>query len=89
MDSFGSPPRTFSWGNYFWFGTPELCNDLNQPFAISLSHSQPLLFNATSPFPMQFVLIYFNFTSPYYIDLKLAFEVLICNFIFKQIPKYK
>ncbi|KAM7343504.1 nose resistant to fluoxetine protein 6-like [Cochliomyia hominivorax] len=77
LDSFGSPPKTFSWGNYFWFGTPDLCDDLNQPFSISLSHSRPPIFNATSPFPLKFVVVYLNFTTPYYIDIKLPFE----NFI--------
>ncbi|TMW46892.1 hypothetical protein DOY81_008030 [Sarcophaga bullata] len=69
--------KTFTWGNYFWFGTPDLCDDLNQPFTISLSHSKPPIFNATSPFPMQFVIVYLNFTTPFYIDLKLPFENLI------------
>ena len=77
VDSFGSVPKTFTWGNYFWFGTPDLCDDLNQPFTISLSRSKPPIFNATSPFPMQFVIVYLNFTTPFYIDLKLPFEVSI------------
>ncbi|XP_065368852.1 nose resistant to fluoxetine protein 6-like [Calliphora vicina] len=77
LDSFGSAPKTFTWGNYFWFGTPDLCNDLNQPFTISLSHSRPPIFNATSPFPVQFIVVYLNFTTPYYIDIKLPYENLI------------
>ncbi|XP_046811025.1 uncharacterized protein LOC111688647 isoform X2 [Lucilia cuprina] len=77
LDSFGSAPKTFTWGNYFWFGTPDLCADLNDPFTISLSHSQPPIFNATSPFPVQFFVVYLNFTTPYYIDIKLPFENLI------------
>lgn len=75
LNNFGAPPNSFVWGNYFWFGTPDLCDDLNQPYGISLAHSQPMIFHATSPFPLHFIVVYMNFTSPYTIDLKLPFEV--------------
>ncbi|XP_073844590.1 nose resistant to fluoxetine protein 6-like isoform X2 [Musca autumnalis] len=46
LDYFGKPPKSFTWGNYFWFATPDLCDDLNQPYRISLAHSKPITFNS-------------------------------------------
>ncbi|KAL9922404.1 nose resistant to fluoxetine protein 6-like [Glossina fuscipes fuscipes] len=74
LDAFGSPPQQFLWGNYLWFGTPALCYDLNQPMDISLALSQPIVTNVTSPFPLEYTVVYLNFSTPFYIDVKLAYE---------------
>lgn len=79
LDSFGMPATQFIWGNYFWLGSMELCHDLNTPYNINLGIKQlPIaarLLNVTSPFPVQYMVIYYNFSTPYYIDLHLPFEV--------------
>uniref|UniRef100_A0A1A9WWG6 Nose resistant-to-fluoxetine protein N-terminal domain-containing protein n=1 Tax=Glossina brevipalpis TaxID=37001 RepID=A0A1A9WWG6_9MUSC len=74
LDAFGSAPQQFLWGNYLWFGTPDLCYDLNQPLEISLGLSQPIVTNVTSPFPLKYTVVYLNFSTPFYIDVKLAYE---------------
>ncbi|XP_075165922.1 nose resistant to fluoxetine protein 6-like [Haematobia irritans] len=77
IDNFGTAPKSFTWGNYFWLSTPDLCEDLNNAYVISMAHSKPLIFNASSPIRLQFIVVYMNFTTPYSIDLKLPFENLI------------
>ncbi|XP_061401258.1 uncharacterized protein LOC133337009 [Musca vetustissima] len=57
--------------------SPDLCEDLNRPYSISLAHSQPIIFSVSSPFELHFIVAYMNYTSPYTIDLKLPFESLI------------
>lgn len=79
LDSFGVPGAQFLWGNYFWLGSIELCDDLNAPYSISLGGPQLpnalQLLNVTSPFPVHYMVVYYNFTTPYYIDLHLPFDV--------------
>ncbi|XP_055838509.1 nose resistant to fluoxetine protein 6-like [Episyrphus balteatus] len=76
IDSFGVAPQTITWGNYFWFAAKEYCEDLNRPYKISLSgrYRHKSHFNTSSPFPVRFWMVYFNFTTPVYVDLNLQFE---------------
>lgn len=83
IDSYGNLPKSFTWGNYFWFSSQELCDDLNDPFKITISGQNPQhgFLNQTSPFPVQFRMIYYGFESPAYVDLKLQFEVSWLSFL--------
>ncbi|XP_055378338.1 O-acyltransferase like protein-like [Condylostylus longicornis] len=74
INSFGIIPKSIQWGNYYWFPSREICDDLNEPYKISLSSGLPALMNVTSPIKMKFSMLYYNFTTPYYVDLNLAFE---------------
>lgn len=77
IDSYGNLPKSYTWGNYFWFSSQELCDDLNDPFKITISGRNPKhgFLNQTSPFPVEFRMMYYGFESPAYVDLKLQFEV--------------
>lgn len=78
LDSFGHPPRSFVWGDYFWFSARELCDDLNSPLRMSLVHASNISkIDMKSPFPVQFSVVYMRFTSPYYINWRLPYEDLI------------
>lgn len=81
IDAFGNMPRSFIWGNNFWFSSAELCSDVSDPFYISLSSSIPRatsghLMNATSPYKMHLQMIYFNYTSSLQLDLKQQYQVI-------------
>uniref|UniRef100_A0A1I8QBL2 Nose resistant-to-fluoxetine protein N-terminal domain-containing protein n=1 Tax=Stomoxys calcitrans TaxID=35570 RepID=A0A1I8QBL2_STOCA len=77
VDNFGTIPKSFTWGNYFWFGAPDLCDDLNKANFLNLAHSRPIIINATSPMSMALMVVYMNYTTPYDVDVKLPFENLI------------
>ncbi|CAD7078531.1 unnamed protein product [Hermetia illucens] len=79
IDAFGNMPRSFIWGNNFWFSSGELCSDVSEPFYISLSSNIPRatsgnLMNATSPYKMHLQMIYFNYTSSLQLDLKQQYQ---------------
>ncbi|XP_030388523.1 nose resistant to fluoxetine protein 6-like [Scaptodrosophila lebanonensis] len=88
IDSFGSAGSSFGWGNYFWFSPPAMCNELNDPYSITFSplHRTKFYFNTTSPMSVRFSVLYMNFTTPYYIDLKLPFEVSMLGIVWPGIP---
>ncbi|XP_050323382.1 nose resistant to fluoxetine protein 6-like [Bactrocera neohumeralis] len=82
LDSFGVPPKSFSWGNNHWFGPQWQCNDLNRPYVVATSPEflrtytfDP--FNVTSPFRMRLTMVYMRFSTPHFIDLRLPYESFI------------
>ncbi|XP_067634111.1 uncharacterized protein [Eurosta solidaginis] len=82
LDSFGAPPKTFSWGNYHWFAAQRQCDDLNTPYVVPFSKKflrtykfNP--FNVTSPFPLSFTMVYMRFKTPHFIDARLPYESII------------
>ncbi|XP_049308007.1 uncharacterized protein LOC105227686 isoform X2 [Bactrocera dorsalis] len=82
LDSFGGPPKSFSWGNNHWFGPQWQCNDLNSPYVVATSSEflrtytlDP--FNVTSPFRMRLTMVYMRFSTPHFIDLRLPYESFI------------
>ncbi|XP_054739415.1 O-acyltransferase like protein-like [Anastrepha obliqua] len=82
LDSFGAPPKSFSWGNYYWFASQKHCDDLNTPYAVAFSpaHLRSYRmnpFNVTSPFRLRLTMIYMRFSTPRYINLRLPFESFI------------
>ncbi|XP_017466587.1 PREDICTED: nose resistant to fluoxetine protein 6-like [Rhagoletis zephyria] len=82
LDSFGAPPKSFSWGNLHWFASQRQCIDLNSPYAVAFSpaylHTYRINpFNITSPFPLRLTMLYMRFATPHYIDLRLPYESFI------------
>ncbi|XP_011191649.1 nose resistant to fluoxetine protein 6 [Zeugodacus cucurbitae] len=82
LDSFGAPPKSFSWGNYYWFAPQWQCNDLNRPYVVGISPEffrsytfNP--FNVTSPFRLRLTMVYMRFSTPHYIDVRLPYESFI------------
>lgn len=80
LDSFGVAPKSFNWGNYFWFAPQWQCNDLNTPYVIAMSADYLRTyrfnpFNVTSPVRLRLTMVYMRFSTPRYIDVRLPYEV--------------
>ncbi|XP_012154768.1 nose resistant to fluoxetine protein 6 [Ceratitis capitata] len=82
LDSFGVAPKSFNWGNYFWFAPQWQCNDLNTPYVIAMSADYLRTyrfnpFNVTSPVRLRLTMVYMRFSTPRYIDVRLPYESII------------
>lgn len=86
LDASGTSRHSFVWGQNAWLGSKIECDYLNTPPIFSITTGlykamDPKLISAVAPMPVEFKMLFVNFSTPYKID-----TIIHVNVSTKRIP---
>lgn len=92
LDASGTSRHSFVWGQNAWLGSKTECDYLNTPPIFSFTTGlykamDSKLISAVAPMPVEFKMLFVNFSSPYKIDTIIHVNVrskriYVCTYIF-------
>lgn len=92
LDASGTSRHSFVWGQNAWLGSKTECDYLNTPPIFSFTTGlykamDSMLISAVAPMPVEFKMLFVNFSSPYKIDTIIHVNVrskriYVCTYIF-------